>query len=66
MAQQTVKQLVDRWMNDPKLRSEARQDPEGAVRKAGIQLSAEEQAAFKKVDWSLSDEQLTARINKIP
>ncbi|MBI4371783.1 MAG: hypothetical protein HY552_05755 [Elusimicrobia bacterium] len=66
MSQQTIKQLIDRWMNDPKFRSEVRQDPEGTVKKAGIPLSAEEQAAFKKVDWSLPDEQLKTRISKIP
>ncbi|MBI4371101.1 MAG: hypothetical protein HY552_02265 [Elusimicrobia bacterium] len=66
MNQQAIKQLLDRWMNDPKFRSEVRQDPAGAVKKTGIQLGAEEQAAFQKVDWSLSDEQLKARISKLP
>lgn len=61
MRRQAVEQLMDRWMNDPSFRNEVRRDPEAAVRRAGADLSEDEWAALRSVDWSLPDEQLQTR-----
>ena len=65
MSREAVKTLIDRWMNDPGFRQELRADPEGAVRRTGAELDAEEWAALRSIDWSTSDEELTARANKL-
>lgn len=64
MSQQAIEILFDRWMNDPTFRVAIRQDPEEAVRRTGVELTQEEWAALHAIDWSLSDEQLQARVNK--
>lgn len=64
MAQPEVEGLVDRWMSEPAFRQEMRADPEAAVRNAGISLDDEELATLRNMDWSASDEELQARINK--
>jgi len=56
--------LVDRWVSDPAFRAAMRANPEGAARAAGVTLTADEQAAMRSVDWSQSDDELTARISK--
>lgn len=66
MSQEAFKEVVDRWMNDPQFRSEVRKDPEGAISRTGKSFTEEERGALKKVDWSLSDEELKARVSKIP
>ena len=65
MSRAAVEELIDRWMNDPAFRSELRSDPEGAVRRAGADLSQDEWAALRAVDWNLPDEELQARTNKL-
>jgi len=57
---------MDRWMNDPGFRQEMRADPEGTVRRSGVELDQDEWAALRNIDWSLPDEQLQARASKIP
>jgi hypothetical protein len=42
-----------------------RADLEGTVKRSGVELDADEWAALRNVDWSLSDEQLQARVNWI-
>lgn len=66
MSREAFKEIVDKWMNDPQFRSEVRKDPEGAVSRTGESFTAEEKMALKKIDWSLSDEELKTRVNKIP
>ncbi len=56
--------LMDRWMNDLGFRAALRRDPEGAVRTAGFTLSEDEAAALRSIDWSLTDEQLAARVSR--
>jgi len=41
-----------------------RANPEGAVRATGVTLTADELAAMRSLDWSQSDDELTARISK--
>ncbi len=64
MSRDAIGELVDRWINEPAFRAEVRQDPEGAVRRSGIQLNDDEMAALRNIDWSLPDEELRSRLNK--
>lgn len=61
MSKESVSMLIERWMNNPAFRSEIRKDPEGAIQRCGAALSTEERAAFHKIDWSLTDEQLKSK-----
>jgi predicted ribosomally synthesized peptide with nif11-like leader len=63
MSRESVDALVERWMEDQAFRAAVRKDPEGAIRATGLELSADEWAAVHKLDWNLSDEELTARAN---
>ncbi len=64
MSRQAVETLMDRWLNEPEFREALRQNPEGAVRQAGVELSEEEWAALRSVDWTLPDDQLQARVSR--
>jgi hypothetical protein len=63
MSREAVSKLVDRWINEPAFRTQMRADLEGTVKRSGVELDADEWAALRNVDWSLSDEQLQARVN---
>ena len=65
MNQSGVEILLDRWESDPAFRDTMRRDPEAAVRASGVALSAEEWGALRAVDWSQSDEALSARASKL-
>ena len=58
-------QVMDRYTNDPSFKQQLRQNPEEAVRRAGIQLEGDEQMAFRQLDWTLPDEQLQERVSKM-
>lgn len=64
MSREGVETLMDRWLNEPAFRSEMRADPEKTVRSIGVELSEDEWAALRRMDFSLSDEELQARISK--
>ena len=64
MSYESVGKLIDRCMGDASFREQIKKDPQAAARKAGVQLSDEELAALRSVDWGLPDEQLQARISK--
>ena len=51
-----AEKLIDKWINDETFRQAIRRDREGAVRAAGMTLSAEERDALGAIDWSQSDE----------
>ena len=63
MDQHAVSDLMDKWMNDDAFRASVRRDPEGAIRASGLTLDDEQWKAFRAIDWSQSDEELTARAN---
>jgi len=65
MSRAAVETLIDRWMNEPDFRAALRQDAEAAVRSSGADLSAEEWDALRRIDWSLPDEELQARVNAV-
>jgi len=64
MSREAIEELVERWMDDATSRAAVRQDPEGAVRSTGLELSEDEWAAVRGIDWSLSDEELASRASK--
>lgn len=61
MSREAVGQLIDQWLSNPEFRKKIRQDHEGAIKESGVTLSQEELAAFRKIDWNLSDEELRSR-----
>ena len=64
MSRENIGKLMDRWINEPAFRDELRGNPEATVKKTGMELTGEEWAALKSIDWSLSDEELKLRANK--
>lgn len=66
MGFEDIGKVVDLWMNNPEFRKKFRQNPDDCVRSSGLTLSADEWTSLKKIDWTLSDEDLKTRINKIP
>ena len=64
MSREAIGTLMDKWTNDPAFRKQLRADPEGAVKRSGASLSADELASLRNIDWSLPDEQLQARASK--
>lgn len=64
MGHMDVKQLVDRWANDPDFRRAMRADAEATLRREGVQLGPAEYRALKKIDWKLSDSEIQSRMNK--
>jgi hypothetical protein len=63
MSRESLEMLVEKWTDDTTFRSAVRKDPEGAIRATGLELSADEWAAVRNFDWSVSDEELTTRAN---
>jgi hypothetical protein len=64
MSQLNIKILLDRWTNDPEFRKAMRQNAEVAIKKEKMDLTPQEWQALKRVDWTLSDDELNARISK--
>jgi len=64
MSQEGVQALVERYLNDGAFRAAMRTDPAAILAATGLDLSEEEQAALRKSNWSLSDEELEERISK--
>ena len=56
--------LLNRWMTEPGFRSQMRQDPVAAIQQAGIAVAKEDEKDLRATDWTLSDEELAARISK--
>lgn len=65
MSYSEMGKLIDRWLADASFRAATRTDPEGTARGSGVTLTTDEWAVLRSVDWTLSDEQLKARINKL-
>ena len=57
-----LRQLADRFVSDSRFREALRVDADGAVREAGVRLSAAELAAVRAADWTLSESQLHQRL----
>jgi hypothetical protein len=65
LSQEAVATLIDRWTNEPGFKDAFKSDPHGMIASSGITLSAEEEEALKQMDWTSSDEELTARASKM-
>lgn len=65
MNHETVGKLIDRWINEPAFRGTLKKDPEGTLKKTGIQMTDEEWAAIRRIDWKLSDDELKNRLSKL-
>lgn len=63
MSREAVETLMDKWANEPAFRAEMRTGAEAAVKRAGVELAADEWAAVRAIDWKLSDADLKARMN---
>ncbi len=61
MAKKSLDELIERWRNDPNFREEMRSDPEGAVRRSGHELSEDEWATLRSMDWNNADSELDSR-----
>ena len=56
--------VMERYTSDLAFKQQLRDNPEEALRRAGIQLDAEDRQMFQQLDWSLPDEQLQQRVSK--
>lgn len=65
MKREEIGRLIDRWIGDADFRKELRTDPEGTIYKCGITLDEKDYSALNKIDWTMSDETLSQRINKL-
>jgi len=63
MSRQSIESLIERWMEDNSFRAAIRKDPESAIRGTGLELTPDEWSAVRNFDWTLSDEELSARAN---
>ena len=64
MSRESIEQILERWMEDGSFRASVRRDPEGTIRATGLEFTTEEWAAIRNLDWSLTDEELSARATK--
>lgn len=63
MSREAVGKLIDRWINEPVFWAALQADPEGTVRRSGVELDADEWAALRAIDWRLSDAELQTRLS---
>ncbi|SMF78907.1 hypothetical protein SAMN06265365_13420 [Tistlia consotensis] len=63
MSEETVMTIVDKYVSDETFRAAVRADPEAAIRNAGFELDDEERGLLKSIDFSQTDEQLSARMS---
>lgn len=64
MGIQHIGTLIDRWLGDQQFRGALRKDAEAAIRTTGITLTADEWDVVRGIDWTMTDEQLKARVSK--
>jgi hypothetical protein len=64
MSDQGMQMLLERWTEDESFRKDLRSDPEGAASNIGADLSEEQREFLRSVDWTLSDQELEALLNK--
>jgi hypothetical protein len=64
MSADAMRRLMDRVTSDPSFRQQLRVDPDGTIRHSGLDLTEEEHAAVRGMDWALPDDQLQERLSK--
>lgn len=64
VSQQGIDALIGRYLDDPQFREDFARDPEGTVRREGLELSADELIALHAADGVRLGEALRARISR--
>jgi hypothetical protein len=64
MSEQGGAVLLDRWIEDESFRTALRSDPLEAIRRIGVEPTDEERQWLTSVDWTLSDQELEALLEK--
>jgi len=62
-----LSQLIQLWdRDDNNFRQRIRRDPKGTIEGYGIEVTAEEEEAIRKTDWTLSDDELEVVLVHLP
>ena len=64
VSEQGIDALIGRYLDDPQFRADFARDPEGTVRREGLELSADELTALHAADGVRMGEALRARISR--
>jgi len=64
VSQAGIDALIARYLDDPDFRADFARDPEGTVRREGLELSAEELVALHAADGVRLGEALRARTSR--
>ena len=64
MSETGAKALLERWSEDVGFRTQLRADPMAAVATMGADLDEEQLEVLRSLDWTLSDEELEALLEK--
>jgi hypothetical protein len=64
MSKESISAIMDRFVNDPQFQQEFRADPKATVERYGYDLSEDQISALESMEWSGSNEELTARVSK--
>jgi hypothetical protein len=65
MEDETAARFLDQLINSPQLRSQFREDPQGTLEQAGLELNDENRRALEEIDWNqIPDQELAQRISK--
>ncbi len=58
MSQKQIEAMIERWMSDADFRARMRRQPSETALSEEFELSQEELAALRQIDFSQSDEEL--------
>ncbi len=64
MSQNGIDGLIERYLDDPVFRADFTRDPEGTVKRSGLELNADELTALHAADGARLGEVLRARISR--
>lgn len=64
MSQDGIDALIERYLDDPGFRADFTRDPEGTVRREGLDLDADELIALHAADGVRLGEVLRARVSR--
>jgi hypothetical protein len=64
VSQNGIAALIERYLDDPVFRADFTRDPEGTVRREGLELDAAELTALHAADGERLGEALRARISR--
>ena len=65
MESEAASRFLDQLINSPKLRAQFREDPEGTLMGAGVELNERDRSSLVAVDWSrVPDQELAQHVSK--